>query len=161
SQTDKLIEQVRRHQPASVAVSDETNGDCCREIERLGAKVYRGSDGIVEIVQRDDVDVVLAAVVGAAGLPAAFAAVESGKTLALANKESLVCAGSLLIPLARKHNVPILPVDSEHSAIFQAMLCGRRDEVRRVILTASGGPFRTASAEQIRNATVADALNHP
>jgi 1-deoxy-D-xylulose-5-phosphate reductoisomerase len=85
----------------------------------------------------------------------------AGKTLALANKESLVCAGSLLIPLARKNNVPILPVDSEHSAIFQAMLAGKASEVRRVILTASGGPFRAATREQIENATLADALNHP
>jgi 1-deoxy-D-xylulose-5-phosphate reductoisomerase len=104
---------------------------------------------------------VLHAVVGAAGLPAAIATIEAGKPLALANKESLVCAGSILIPLARKNGVQILPVDSEHSAIFQAMLSGKRREVRRVILTASGGPFRTASLEQIERATLADALNHP
>ncbi len=101
--------------------------------------------GSTELVERDDVDVVLAAVVGAAGLPAVLAAVRAGKTLALANKESLVVAGSLLIPEARRRGVTILPVDSEHSAIFQAMQCGRRKEVRRVILTASGGPFRTAT----------------
>ena len=127
----------------------------------LGAEVYAGPGGLVELVRRDDVDTVVAAVVGAAGLPAAVAAVEAGKTLALANKESLVCAGSLLMPLARAKGVPILPVDSEHSAVFQAMHCGRAGEVRRVILTASGGPFRTASAEQIEHATVAEASAHP
>jgi 1-deoxy-D-xylulose-5-phosphate reductoisomerase len=120
-----------------------------------------GPGGLVELVSRADVDTVVHAVVGAAGLSAAIATIEAGKPLALANKESLVCAGSILIPLARKKGVTILPVDSEHSAIFQAMLSGKRSEVRRVILTASGGPFRTASMEQIESATLADALNHP
>jgi 1-deoxy-D-xylulose-5-phosphate reductoisomerase len=160
--TDKLIEQVRRYRPTAVAVTDESSASQIAPIiKELGAKLYAGPSGLTELVRRDDVDIVVAAVVGAAGLPAALATVEAGKTLALANKESLVCAGSLLIPLARKKNVPILPVDSEHSAIFQAALCGKANEIRRIILTASGGPFRTATIEQIRNATVADALNHP
>jgi 1-deoxy-D-xylulose-5-phosphate reductoisomerase len=116
---------------------------------------------LVNMVQRDDLDIVLAAIVGAAGLPAVLAAVDAGKTLALANKEALVVAGSLVIPLARRKGVTILPVDSEHSAVFQAMQCGRLDEVNRVILTASGGPFRTASPERIAKATLEDALNHP
>jgi len=94
-------------------------------------------------------------------LPAVLAAVRAGKTLALANKESLVVAGSLLIPEARRRGVPILPVDSEHSAIFPSMQAGRAGEVRRVILTASGGPFRKSPLEQIENATLEDALNHP
>jgi 1-deoxy-D-xylulose-5-phosphate reductoisomerase len=161
-QTDKLIEQVRRHRPAVVAITDETAAEKVAPVLRdFGCRVLTGPAGLVELVQRDDVDTVVAAVVGAAGLPAAIAAVEAGKALALANKESLVCAGSILIPLARKNNVPILPVDSEHSAIFQAMLAGKLSEVRRVILTASGGPFRTWTREQIENATVTDALNHP
>ncbi|HZL35772.1 MAG TPA: 1-deoxy-D-xylulose-5-phosphate reductoisomerase, partial [Tepidisphaeraceae bacterium] len=112
-------------------------------------------------VEREDVDVVLAAVVGAAGLPAVLAAVRAGKTLALANKESLVVAGSLLVPEARNRGIAILPIDSEHSAVFQAVHCGKRKEIRRVILTASGGPFRQTSREQMENATLADALNHP
>ncbi len=116
---------------------------------------------MVDLVRHDDVDVVVAAVVGAAGLPAALATVRAGKKLALANKEALVVAGSLLIPEARRRGVPLLPVDSEHSAIFQAMVCGRSCDVRRVILTASGGPFRNAPLESIYNATPADALNHP
>ncbi len=101
-----------------------------------GVRLYKD---MAEMVRRDDIDMVLAAVVGAAGLPAVCAAVESGKTLALANKESLVVAGSILIPLAKKHGVTILPVDSEHSAIFQALQSGKLPEVRRIILTASGG----------------------
>ena len=123
--------------------------------------LYRGPAALIDMVRRDDIDIVLAAIVGSAGLPAVLAAVESGKTLALANKESLVVAGSLLIPLARKKGVKILPVDSEHSAVFQAMHCGRLSEIRRVVLTASGGPFRNSTLEQIHNATLKDALNHP
>jgi len=159
SQSGKLLEQVARYKPAAVAVTDPVAlGKVRSQLSSSGAQVY--SD-MAEMVRRDDIDLVLAAVVGAAGLPAVFAAVETGKTLALANKESLVVAGSILIPLARKHNVPILPVDSEHSAIFQAMQCGQPRELKRLILTASGGPFRTAAAERIENATLADALKHP
>jgi 1-deoxy-D-xylulose-5-phosphate reductoisomerase len=161
-QIDKLLDQVRRHRPAVVAVTDEASAQkIARPLRDLGIDLLTGPGAMVELAQRSDVDIVLAAVVGAAGLPAAMAAVAAGKTLALANKESLVCAGSLLIPLARKNGVPILPVDSEHSAVFQAMQCGRGHEVKRVILTASGGPFRTATLDQIRNASLADALNHP
>ena len=156
-----LLEQVRKHRPAAVAITHEkTYLDLKPELESLGAHAY-GPDGLVDMVRRDDVDVVLAAIVGSAGLPAVLAAIETGKTLALANKEALVVAGSLVIPLARKKGVPILPVDSEHSAVFQAMQAGRGSEVKRVILTASGGPFRAATREQIENATLADALNHP
>jgi 1-deoxy-D-xylulose-5-phosphate reductoisomerase len=158
---DKLSEQIRRHRPAAVALTDNTDEAAELRIREYGAEIYRGPKGMVEMVQRDDVDIVLAAVVGAAGLPAVLAAVRAGKALALANKESLVVAGSLLIPEARKRNVPILPVDSEHSAVFQALQCGRRKDVKRVILTASGGPFRTASKEKIENATLEDALAHP
>jgi 1-deoxy-D-xylulose-5-phosphate reductoisomerase len=161
SQTRKLLDQVKRHRPAAVAVGDEADDSCCREIERLGAKVYRGPGGLVEMVQRDDVDQVLAAIVGAAGLPAVFAAVRAGKNIALANKESLVVAGSLLIPEAQRRGVTILPVDSEHSAVFQALKAGRREEIRKVILTASGGPFRNATKEQIARATPQEALAHP
>jgi 1-deoxy-D-xylulose-5-phosphate reductoisomerase len=161
-QTEKLLAQVERYRPAAVTIADEQSGSSLPDqLKKLGAKVYVGPSGLVEMIRRDDVDVVLSAIVGAAGLPAAFATVESGKTLALANKESLVVAGSLLIPAARKHGATILPVDSEHSAIFQAMQCGRLSEVKRMILTASGGPFRTRALEQIRSATLKDALNHP
>lgn len=161
SQVDRLVEQVRRFRPAACAVAEETGDDCCGEIERLGAKLYRGADGIVELVQRDDIDIVLAGIVGAAGLPAVFAAVKAGKQIALANKESLVVGGSLLIPEAGRRGVTILPVDSEHSAIFQAMQAGRREEIHRVILTASGGPFRTWPIQRLAGATPQEALNHP
>jgi 1-deoxy-D-xylulose-5-phosphate reductoisomerase len=159
SQSKKLLEQVARHRPRAVAVTDpRALAEVRAGLSSPGPEVYAD---MAEMVRRDDIDLVLAAVVGAAGLPAVFAAVETGKTLALANKESLVVAGSILLPLARRHNVAVLPVDSEHSAIFQAMQCGRPREIKRLILTASGGPFRTSSAEEIRGATLADALRHP
>jgi len=163
-QIDKLAEQIKWFNPAAVSLGDAAlKGELESRLNGFSSppRIYTGDSGLVDVVRRDDVDIVLSAVVGAIGLPAAIAAVQAGKTLALANKESLVVAGSLLIPEARRRGVPLLPVDSEHSAIFQAMRCGRRQDVRRVILTASGGPFRTKTAEQINNATLADALNHP
>jgi 1-deoxy-D-xylulose-5-phosphate reductoisomerase len=161
-QADKLIEQARRYHPAAVALTDPSAvSRVRRELAGSGVQVYDGPAGVVDMVRSDDIDIVLAAIVGAAGLPAVFAAVESGKTLALANKEALVVAGSLLISEARRRNVQLLPVDSEHSAVFQAMQAGKLSEVRRVILTASGGPFRNATAQQIASATLSDALNHP
>jgi 1-deoxy-D-xylulose-5-phosphate reductoisomerase len=161
-QLNQLFEQAQRHRPAAVVVTDDqADAASLGRFADLGVTLYRGAAGMTQIVQRDDVDVVLAAVVGAAGLPAVLATVRAGKRLALANKESLVVAGSLVIPEARRRGVEILPVDSEHSAIFQALQCGRRDQVQRVILTASGGPFRNATAQQMHNATLQDALNHP
>ena len=139
-QIDKLIEQLKTHRPSAVCVCDESHE---KQITSLGATVYVGQSGLAEMSARDDVDIVLAAVVGAAGLkPRCWPRSARGRRVALANKESLVVAGSLLIPEARKRGCSILPVDSEHSAIFQAMQCGKASEIRRVILTASGGPFR-------------------
>jgi 1-deoxy-D-xylulose-5-phosphate reductoisomerase len=160
SQTDKLLEQARKHRPSAIALS-QSSPTVSNELSKLGIKIYQGANGLIDLVRRDDIDLVLAAIVGAAGLPAVLAAVEAKKTVALANKESLVVAGSLLIPLAKKNNVQLLPVDSEHSAVFQAAQSGRLDEMKRIILTASGGPFRRASANEIENATLQDALNHP
>ena len=161
-QTGKLLEQTRRFRPGAVAVTQEQPDEALLDqLRSTGAQVYVGPGGMEQLVARDDVDLVLAAVVGAAGLPAVLAAVRAGKALALANKESLVVAGSLLVPEARRRGVPILPVDSEHSAVFQAMQCGRLEEVRRVILTASGGPFRNAPLEVMERATLEDALKHP
>lgn len=161
-QAEKLAQQAREFSPRAVALTDESQADRLRELLGSGGpRVYAGESGLVDLARHDEVDIVVAAVVGAAGLPAVLAAVRAGKTLALANKEALVVAGSLLIPEARKRGVKVLPVDSEHSAIFQAMAGGRRQDVRRVILTASGGPFRHTPLEKIRNATPADALNHP
>ena len=161
-QTEKPIEQVRRHGPAAVAVAEaKPDPGLVDKLRSLGAEVYTGPEGMEQLVARPDVDLVLAAVVGAAGLPAVLAAIRAGKTLALANKESLVVAGSLVVPEARRRGVKILPVDSEHSAVFQAMHAGKLGEVRRVILTASGGPFRQTPRERMENATLEDALKHP
>jgi 1-deoxy-D-xylulose-5-phosphate reductoisomerase len=148
-QGKELLEQVRAFKPAAVALTDDGMDPAIVEQIRQVAKVYVGQQGVVEMVSRDDVDMIVGAIVGAAGLPAVFAAVHAGKEVALANKESLVVAGSLLIPEARKRNVPILPVDSEHSAVFQAIAAGGARRSASVILTASGGPFRTASRERI------------
>jgi 1-deoxy-D-xylulose-5-phosphate reductoisomerase len=163
TQIDKLIEQAKRVGPCAICIADESLGEELRRRTReLGnIQTYAGLGGMSDMACRDDVDMVLAAVVGAAGLRPVLAAVRAGKQLALANKESLVVAGSLLIPEAQKRGVQILPVDSEHSAVFQAIQCGRVNEIRRVILTASGGPFRCASAKEIERATLEDALNHP
>src|SRR6185436_7228283 len=120
-----------------------------------------GQAGLEEVVQQPGVDMVLAAIVGSAGLTGTWAALEAGKTVALANKETLVMAGPQVMRLARERGAAILPVDSEHSAVFQAIQCGRRSEIKRVVLTASGGPFRSWSLEQMERATVADALSHP
>jgi 1-deoxy-D-xylulose-5-phosphate reductoisomerase len=158
----KLAEQCKEFNPHSVAIVDRGRVEELKELLGVGGpRIFAGESGLVDLARHEEVDIVVAAVVGAAGLPAALAAVRAGKTLALANKEALVVAGSLLIPEARKRGVKLLPVDSEHSAIFQAMACGRGSEVKRVILTASGGPFRNAPLEKIRSATVEDALNHP
>lgn len=160
--TEKLLAQVRACRPAAVALAEENPEPVLlAELKSLGVFVHCGARGLVEIATRDDVDIVLAAVVGAAGLPAVLAAVRAGKTLALANKESLVVAGSLLMAEAKAHGVRVLPVDSEHAAIFQAMQAGAPKEVARIILTASGGPFRTWSRERIESASVEDALRHP
>jgi 1-deoxy-D-xylulose-5-phosphate reductoisomerase len=163
--TAALVEQARRHHPAAVAIAEEAAHDSAvRELRALGCEVHVGPQSLEQIATRPDVDLVLAAVVGAAGLPAVLAAVRAGKTLALANKESLVVAGALLMAEARSRGVTVLPVDSEHSAVFQAMRSagtGGTKDVARVVLTASGGPFRSATREQMERATPADALKHP
>ncbi len=157
----KLAEQCARFAPTCVAVADG------RAASRLQAElngsptVIDGEDALTRLVEDTDCDVVVSAVVGAAGLPATLTAVKLGRTIGLANKEAMVVAGSLMMPLARESGAELLPIDSEHSAIFQAMRAGRKEEVARIYLTASGGPFRTWSAEQIAGATLQDALNHP
>ncbi len=162
SNVELLAEQARRYKPKFVAV---TNPDCagqlCEFLGDLDVKVLEGPNGLVEAAEIEDVDIVLTAVVGAAGLPAVFAAARCGKQLAVANKEPLVVAGELFMSEARNNGGVILPVDSEHSAIFQAMQSGTREEVNKIILTASGGPFRGTTAEDIRNVTLEQALAHP
>jgi 1-deoxy-D-xylulose-5-phosphate reductoisomerase len=126
-----------------------------------GSKLAVGEAGLLAAVTDSAVDVVVAAIVGSAGLKGTWAAIEAGKTIALANKETLVMAGPLVIERARQTGATILPVDSEHSALFQALAAGRREDVKRVVLTASGGPFRNHSAEDLAHVTVTDALAHP
>jgi len=157
-----LADQARRFSPAVVAV---TNADRVGRLKELlpeyGGRIIAGPESLVELAKLDGVDIVIAAVVGAAGLGAVLAAAGKGKRLAIANKEPLVIAGQLLTETAQANNATILPIDSEHSAIFQALQAGNRDEVNKIILTASGGPFRTARPEEIHNATIEEALSHP
>jgi 1-deoxy-D-xylulose-5-phosphate reductoisomerase len=157
-----LAAQARRYRPKFAAV---TNADCYEELREmvsdLDLEVLSGADSLVEIAELEDVDIVLTAVVGAAGLPVVLAAARKGKRLAIANKEPLVIAGELLTKAVRESGGIILPVDSEHSAIFQAMHAGSHEEVSKIILTSSGGPFRKASAAEIQSATLEQVLSHP
>jgi len=160
TQIDLLESQARRYSVARVAVVD---GEAA---ERLAARapdldVLSGLDGVCELAQMEEVDQVVAAIVGAAGVRPTYAAIESGKQVALANKESLVCAGHQLMELAGRTGAVILPVDSEHSALFQCLHGEDPSRVRRLLLTCSGGPFRDFSAEQLQDVTVEGALAHP
>jgi len=162
SSVELLAEQARKYKPKFVAVTNADYAAPLRElIGGLDVEILAGPDSLIEIAQLEEVDIVLTAVVGAAGLPAVLAAAQKGKTLAIANKEPLVIAGELLMETAKENDSTILPVDSEHSAIFQAMQSGSADEVSKIILTASGGPFRKATVEDIRNVTLKEALSHP
>jgi len=168
SSWERLLEQIAAHHPEAVALVDpEAAGKLRAALEKADDKanalprIYEGEEGLVKLVRETEADVLVAAISGAAGLPANIAALETGKDLALANKESLVMSGSILTRLARENDRRILPVDSEHSAIFQSLEAGSREEVGRVILTASGGPFRQTSAEELEKVTRQDALNHP
>jgi 1-deoxy-D-xylulose-5-phosphate reductoisomerase len=166
SQWEKVLAQVLAYSPESVALSDPAAaGRLASALERRPLvkkpRVYSGSEGLVAMVRETDGDIVLGAISGAAGLPANLAALETGKDLALANKESLVMSGAILTRLARDLHRRLLPVDSEHSAIFQCLLSGRPEEVHSVILTASGGPFREATLDEMKRVTKAEALKHP
>ncbi|MDT8302490.1 MAG: 1-deoxy-D-xylulose-5-phosphate reductoisomerase [Sedimentisphaerales bacterium] len=162
SNVELLAEQARLYKPKFVAVTNpDYAGQLCEFLSDLDVEVLTGPSGLVKAAEIEDVDIVLTAVVGAAGLPAVFAAARCGKQLAVANKEPLVVAGELLMSEVRNNGGVILPVDSEHSAIFQAMQSGTREEVNKIILTASGGPFRGASADDIQNVTLEQALAHP
>ena len=162
SSVELLAEQARSYKPGFVAITNSDYAEQLRGfIADLDIEILAGPDGLIKIAELQDVDVVLTAVVGAAGLPAVFAAGRKGKRLAIANKEPLVIAGELLKKEIEKNGGIILPVDSEHSAIFQAMQSGSKEEVNKIILTASGGPFRQATAEDILNVTLEQALAHP
>ena len=156
-----LCEQARRFLPRWLIVTDDVAVADIRRHVPPEVELVSGEGAIGRVVSQSEVDIVVAAIVGSAGLHGAWAALEAGKRVALANKETLVMAGPLVMALARRRGAVILPVDSEHSAIFQAMQAGGRDEVKRVVLTASGGPFRRHTKEQLESVTVAEALAHP
>lgn len=158
----ELRGQISEFHPDRAAVEDASGYDRLRaEVNGAGTQILSGAAGVRDVAAADGVDVVLSAITGAAGLEPGLAALRRGRTLALANKESLVTAGPLMLDAARAGGARIVPVDSEHSAIFQCLASGRREEVRRVCITASGGPFRTATPEQMRGATREQALKHP
>ena len=157
----QLVEQAQAHRPQYVIASDKAATRFDWSGLPAGTELLVGAEALDEIVSRDCVDIVLAAIVGSAGLQSTWSALESKKTVALANKETLVSAGPMMTRLAHKFGALILPVDSEHSAIFQALQAGQLAEVQRLVLTASGGPFRNLPLEELKTVTVSEALEHP
>lgn len=159
---DLLIEQALRFKPEAVVIANEAHYPKLRDaLAGEPIKVYAGSDAINQIVQADPIDIVLASMVGFAGLCPTIEAIKAGKVIALANKETMVVAGELVTSLALKYKTPILPVDSEHSAIFQCLSGETQNPVEKILLTASGGPFRTLGTDQLKTVTKAQALRHP
>ena len=162
SRVDELIEQARKFNPEAVVIADETKYEQLKEaLADLPLKVYAGYEAICEIVQSEPIDVVVTAMVGFSGLRPTIEAIKAGKAIALANKETMVVAGELITRLANEYKVPIMPVDSEHSAIFQCLAGEEHNRIEKLILTASGGPFRTFTAEQLEKVTKEQALKHP
>jgi 1-deoxy-D-xylulose-5-phosphate reductoisomerase len=159
----KMVEeQIREFHPAYACMFDENAArDLKERVKDLDVKVYSGMDGLLELVSVPEADTVLTAVVGMIGIRPTIRAIEAGKDIALANKETLVCAGHIIMPLAKEKGVAILPVDSEHSAIFQSLNGEPGDKVEKILLTASGGPFRGKKIADLENMTAADALKHP
>jgi 1-deoxy-D-xylulose-5-phosphate reductoisomerase len=164
---DLLVQQAKEFHPEVVCIADESLYEQLKEKlsvfsgQYSAPKIWAGADAIAEVVTMPSIDIVVAAMVGYAGLRPTIEAIKAGKTIALANKETLVVAGEIICDLAVKHHTPILPVDSEHSAIFQSLVGEDRSEIEKILLTASGGPFRTFSLEQMKSVTAADALKHP
>jgi len=157
-----LSQQILRFRPPHVALTNPAKLPQLKDLAKDYTRpILTGPDSLAHLAALPEIDIVITAVVGAAGLHAALAAAKTGKRLAIANKEPLVIAGPLLTATAKASNAAILPIDSEHSAIFQALQAGQPDEVSKIILTASGGPFRNADPDQIRNASIEKALQHP
>ena len=157
-----LEEQARKYQPELVAVMDEKNAEELKNrLSDMNIRVVSGMDGLVEAATYEGVDTVVTSVVGNVGLKPTFEAIRAGKNIALANKETLVSAGQLVMDLAKKHDIKIYPVDSEHSAIFQSLQGNEGNKIERILLTASGGPFRGKKREELLEVTAADALKHP
>ncbi|HXJ79867.1 MAG TPA: 1-deoxy-D-xylulose-5-phosphate reductoisomerase [Candidatus Methylomirabilis sp.] len=162
STPELLVQLCARHRPRALAVYDSRAADAvARALPRPLPEILTGAAGLVTLASEVEADIVLSAIVGGVGLLPTMAAIQSGKAVALANKETLVMAGSLMTAAARERKVPLLPVDSEHSAIFQCLEGHNRSDVHRIMLTASGGPFRTLPKEQLARVTVAEALQHP
>lgn len=159
---DLLVKQAREFLPEVVCVANESLYQQVKDaLNDLPIKVFSGKESIAEMVQMQPIDIVVTAMVGYAGLLPTIRAIEAGKTIALANKETLVVAGELICDLAQKYNAPILPVDSEHSAIFQCLAGECNSKIEKILLTASGGPFRTFSFDALKSVTAKQALKHP
>lgn len=159
---DLLEEQIREFHPVLVAVWNEEKAKELRvRTSDLSVKIVGGMDGLLEVAVLESTDILVTAIVGMIGIRPTIAAIEAGKDIALANKETLVTAGHIIMPLAKKHQVKILPVDSEHSAIFQALQGSQHKELKKILLTASGGPFRGKREEELMEIKAKDALKHP
>ncbi len=162
SRWELLAKQVEEFKPKSISLAD---GRWLKKLKdklpQNSVQILTGTDSVKEMVSKGDVDIVISAIVGAAGLPAAIEVIKNGKTLALANKEALVMAGGLIVSMAKEKGVSIIPVDSEHSAILQALRAGHLNEVKKIIITASGGPFRDYPKEKLSEVTKEEALKHP
>lgn len=162
NQVDLLINQARKYMTEVVVIANERKYPELKEaLEDLPIKVWAGADAIAQMVQSEPIDMVLTAMVGYSGLRPTISAIKAGKAIALANKETLVVAGELIMKLAAEHKVPILPVDSEHSAIFQCLTGAYDNPIEKILLTASGGPFRRKTLEELATVTKAQALRHP
>ena len=163
NRVEQLAAQAREFKPAAVVIANETHYGRLKELlaDQSDIKVYAGAAALEQIVEAGPVDMVLAAMVGYAGLAPTICAIKARKKICLANKETLVVAGELITRLAMEHHAPILPVDSEHSAIFQCLVGEDMNEVEKLLLTCSGGPFRTFTADRLAAVTAADALQHP
>ncbi len=159
---DLLIEQARKFQPEIAVIANESLYPRLRDaLADLPIKTYAGAEAIEQVVEDSSIDTVVAAMVGFAGLPATIRAIRAGKKIALANKETLVVAGALITELVSQYKASIIPIDSEHSAIFQCLTGEGDNEIEKLIITASGGPFRCFSKEQLQTVTAAEALQHP
>lgn len=162
SNAELLIQQALEFQPNAVVIADKSKYDQVKQaLQDTYIKVFAGEESITDVVKFDDVDLVLTALVGFAGLSPTISAIEAGKTIALANKETMVVAGELVTRLAEKNNVGIIPVDSEHSAIFQCLQGEYQNPIKKILLTASGGIFRGKTLEELKNVTIEQALKNP
>ena len=162
NRVDDLIQQARKFQPDVVVIANETHYTYLKDaLKEYPIKVYAGSDAIAQVVTAEPIDLVLTAMVGYSGLQPTIEAIKARKVIALANKETLVVAGELITRLAQEYQTPILPVDSEHSAIFQCLVGEFNNEIDKILLTASGGPFRTTPFDKLQHVTKNQALKHP